>query len=179
MELSSVYDTGIHPMQQSYSSPPRIEGVQLDQLAVHSDEGGSFIELCRVDQGKLQGLPDFEILQSNYSRVMPGAIKAWHMHLNQEDVWFVSPWDSLLVALYDLRDDSPTVGTLMRFTMGSGRASRLYIPRGVAHGCMNVTTAPVTMQYFVNQRFDPLNPDEYRYPPCALTREVVWEMTHG
>jgi dTDP-4-dehydrorhamnose 3,5-epimerase len=158
---------------QSYRKKPVIEGVQLLDLALFSDEGGAFAEVARLNrEGRLEAWPDFQPRQVSYSQVLPGAIKAFHLHYRQEDLWYVCPSDRLLVGLVDTREGSPTEGLHMRLTLGAGRGRLLLIPRGVAHGCANLTGAAATLLYFTNAQFDPDNPDEQRLPSDLLdTRE--------
>ena len=101
-----------------------------------------------------------------------------HLHYNQEDVWFIMPYDRLLIGLFDARKDSPTYNQTMRFVMGAGRAQALYIPRGVAHGLANVWQQPANMIYFVNQCFDAKDPDERRLP-WDILGEDFWEIKKG
>lgn len=164
---------------QEYGKGPRIEGVQILDLRLMQDDGGSFAELVRFDEsGHLLQIPEFQVRQSSYSQVLPGAVKAFHLHYNQEDVWFVPPSDRLLIGLIDVREASPTCGQSMRFVMGGGKAQLLYIPRGVAHGCGNLGTSPCTILYYVNQHFNLDNPDEHRLPWDVLG-EPFWQITQG
>ena len=172
-EFQSVVST------QEYTSRPRIEGVQIIDLRLMNDDGGSFAELVRFDEeGCLLAVPQFKVRQSSYSLVLPGAIKAFHLHYNQEDVWFVPPTDRLLIGLIDARKDSPTYNQSMRFVMGGGKAQLLYIPRGVGHGCANIGTEPATILYYVNQHFDLDDPDERRLPYDMLGTDF-WQITQG
>lgn len=150
---------------QSYSKKPTIEEVKIIEVKNFSAEDGYFMELLRSSNAKANlDIPDFEIKQVNYSKLLPKAIKGWHIHYNQEDIWFIPPDDIVMVGLVDLREDSPTKGTQMRIIMGNHKSSLLYIPRGVAHGCVNLTGKPATVIYFTNQHFNPENPDEQRLP---------------
>src|SRR5438445_831711 len=82
---------------QDYAKKTLIEGVQLINLNLFVDDGGALAEIVRLDdQGRLQVFPEFQVKQSTYSQVLPSAIKAFHLHYNQEDVWFVLPTDRLL-----------------------------------------------------------------------------------
>jgi dTDP-4-dehydrorhamnose 3,5-epimerase len=47
----------------------------------------------------------------NYSVLDPLAIKAFHLHARQTDVWYVPPSDKLLLVLADVRKGSPTEGS--------------------------------------------------------------------
>src|SRR5882757_9615753 len=131
---------------QDYSKKTVIEGVQLINLNMFVDDGGSLAEIVRFDDnGNLQILPEFKVRQTTFSQMLPGTIKAFHLHYNQEDVWFIMPYDRLLIGLFDCRKDSPTFNKSMRFVLGAGRAQVLYIPRGVAHGLANVWQHPSNM----------------------------------
>jgi len=164
---------------QDYSKAPRIDGVKIIDLRLMIDDGGSFAELVRFDEnGNLEAIPEFKVRQSSYSLVLPGAVKAFHLHYNQEDVWFVPPTDRLVIGLVDARKDSPSYKTAMRFVMGGGKAQLLYIPRGVGHGCANVGTQPSTILYYVNQQFNLENPDERRLPWDAAGTDF-WDVTKG
>ncbi len=164
---------------QDYSKKPTIEGIQLLNLNLFIDDGGALAEIIRLDdQGNLQLFPEFKVRQSTFSQVMPGVIKAFHLHYNQEDVWFVMPYDRLLVGLLDARKDSPTYQSSMRIVMGGGRAQLLYIPRGVAHGMANPWDKTASMVYFVNQCFNPSSPDEHRLPWDSLG-EDFWQIRKG
>lgn len=164
---------------QEYGRRTPIEGVKLIDLRLMIDDGGSFAELVRFDEhGHLEAIPEFQVRQSSYSQVLPGAIKAFHLHYNQEDVWFVPPTDRLLIGLIDARKNSPTYNQSMRFVMGGGKAQLLYIPRGVGHGGGNIGTHPATILYYVNQQFSLNDPDERRLPWDMLGKEF-WELTQG
>ncbi len=164
---------------QEYPKRVLLEGVQIIDLRLLNDDGGSFAEVVRFDgNGRLLQIPAFQVRQSSYSQVLPGAIKAFHLHYNQEDVWFVPPTDRLLIGLVDARAASPTTGQTMRFVMGGGKAQLLYIPRGIGHGCANLGTAAATILYYVNQHFDIADPDERRLPWDMLGADF-WEITQG
>lgn len=164
---------------QDYSKKTTIEGVQLINLNLFVDDGGCLAEIVRLDDdGNLKLLPEFKVRQSTFSQMLPNTIKAFHLHYNQEDVWFIMPTDRLLIGLFDARKDSPTYKQTMRFVLGAGRAQILYIPRGVAHGLANVWQKPAHMIYFVNQHFDANNPDEHRLPWDTLG-EDFWHIKKG
>ena len=164
---------------QDYTRRPRIEGVKLVDLRVMNDDGGSFAEIVRLNEdGCLEAFPEFKVRQSSYSQVLPGAVKAFHLHFRQEDVWFVPPSDRLLVGLFDPRKESSSGGASMRIVLGAGKAQLLYIPRGVAHGVANLWSAPGTVLYFVSQQFSSSDPDERRLPFDILGGDF-WSITPG
>jgi dTDP-4-dehydrorhamnose 3,5-epimerase len=110
--------------------------------------------------------------------MLPGTIKAFHLHLNQEDVWFVPPHERLLVVLSDQRAASPTRGVMMRFVLGADKSRLVYIPRGVAHGAANLWQVPASIIYVVNQQFNIEAPDEGRLPWDFVGRDV-WKIAQG
>lgn len=163
---------------QSYSSARRIDGVKLVEQRRFTEDGGSFAELLRLNGGQSPVFEGFEVKQVNCSDMEPGTIKAWHLHFQQEDVWFVPPTSKLLVGLWDVRAESATKGATMRLVLGDGKAQLLYIPRGVGHGAANITACRQTLIYFVNNQFDAAQPDEHRLDAFALGREF-WQISVG
>ena len=148
---------------QDYSKKKVIDGVKIVEVKKFSGEDGTFEELTRMNEsGNLESFPDFKVRQINRSKILHGAIKAWHLHLNQEDIWYVSPEDHMIMGLWDLRNDSNTKDLKMRVVLGAGASKLVYVPRGVAHGVVNVGKKPATIIYFVNQQFDLNDPDEKR-----------------
>jgi dTDP-4-dehydrorhamnose 3,5-epimerase len=163
---------------QNYFGKNQIEGVKIIPLKRFVDCGGSFSEIMRFDKDTPIEFKGFDLKQANYSEILPGAIKAGHYHLNQEDIWFVPPSSRVLVGLKDLRDGSKTYEVVQRLIMGDGHASLLFIPRGVLHGVANLWQKPASLIYFVNQNFDPKKPDENRLPPEEFGKNF-WEIAKG
>lgn len=93
---------------QDYSRAQEIEGVEFVQLRRFNDDGGAMTELGRLDGGAHKDLPGFEVRQVNFSVVEPLAVKAFHLHKRQTDVWYVPPADKMLLVLADVRAGSPT-----------------------------------------------------------------------
>ncbi len=165
---------------QPYGPSPTIDGVQLVELKRYHDDGGSMTELGRLVNGHLEAFPDFTVRQINYSVMEPGAIKAFHLHSRQTDVWYVPPSDRLLMVLLDMRKGSPTEGLRMRFMLGNGASRLLRIPPGVAHGVRNLGPSTGRIIYCVDVHFspDPSLCDEGRLP-WDYAGVDVWEMTRG
>jgi dTDP-4-dehydrorhamnose 3,5-epimerase len=105
-----------------------IEGVVLKELTTQFDDRGFFREIIRETDSFFEHFG-----QWSHSLMYPGSAKAWHIHTRQTDWWYVI--GAIKVALFDLREGSPTTGTLMEFFMGDAQATCLKIPPGVAHGC--------------------------------------------
>ncbi len=165
---------------QSYGPTPSIDGVELVELRRFADDGGSLTELARLADGRAQGLAGFTLRQINYSELEPGAIKAFHLHARQTDVWYVPPTDRMLLVLIDVRQGSTTEGTRMRLTLGAGASRLVRIPPGVAHGVRNLAPAAGRIVYFSDVHFspEPATSDEGRLP-WDYAGTDVWDVTRG
>jgi dTDP-4-dehydrorhamnose 3,5-epimerase len=161
---------------QQYDVERAIEGVEIVELKRFNDDGGSMVELLRLD-GSSSGFDGFELRQVNYSCVQPDVIKAFHLHRQQTDLWFVRPEDRLLLVLVDVREGSPTADRQLRTVLGDGKATLVRIPPGVAHGCRNLGSRPASVIYFTDRHFErePDRCDEGRLP-WDLVGEEVWNV---
>jgi dTDP-4-dehydrorhamnose 3,5-epimerase len=164
---------------QEYANKEKIAGVEILVSNWFSTTDGNLAEILRYDSGQIQGIAqDFVLRQINWSFVTPGAIKGYHYHQHQKDVWFCPPYDRLIVNLHDLREDSPTFDQHQTLVLGAGKNMILVIPEGVAHGCSNPYEKPATLFYVVNQQFDPANPDEQRLS-WNTWGEDIWMVEKG
>lgn len=150
---------------QKYGAKPAIDGVLLIPVKHTVTEDGDFSEILRVaENGEFKEIPGFFIRQINRSLLFPGAIKGWHLHLSQDDLWYVPAQSHLLIGLWDVRKGSKTAGVTQRIIVGNGKETLVYIPKGVAHGGANVSNKPAHIIYVTNVVFDKDNPDEHRIP---------------
>ena len=165
---------------QAYGGAPHIDGVQLVELKRFSDDGGTMTELARLTEGRPEAFAGFTVRQVNYSEVEPGAVKAFHLHLRQTDIWYVPSSDRMLVVLLDARQGSPTEGARMRVVLGDSASRLLRIPPGVAHGVRNVGPTTGRVVYFTDLHFsaEPSSCDEGRLP-WDFAGADVWEATRG
>jgi dTDP-4-dehydrorhamnose 3,5-epimerase len=165
---------------QSYGAAPVIDGVALVPLTRHTDDGGALTELARLTDGRAEGVAGFTVRQVNFSELAPGAIKAFHLHVRQTDVWYVPPGDRMLIVLVDVRQGSTSEGARMRFVLGDGASRLLRIPPGVAHGVRNLGTQTGRIVYFTDLPFsaEPSSCDEGRLP-WDFAGADVWEVTRG
>jgi len=163
--------------KQDYGAKKRIEGVEIVELKRFNDDGGSMTELGRLDAGVHKQLPGFTVRQVNYSVLDPMAIKAFHLHAKQTDVWYVPPSDKLLLVLADVRKGSATEGVVMRFVIGDGNSRLVRIPPGVAHGCRNLrASGPTAIIYFVDLQFSPGEDTDEGRLPWNHFGEEIWDV---
>lgn len=176
MDLLEKYDNNL--TTQDYSQDEGIEGVQIIPIKRFNDESGSLTELVRLNQGKAENIPDFQLKQINFSVLDGKMIKAFHVHKKQTDIWFVPPNNKVLLLLADLRKDSPTAENHMRIILGDGNSRLVTIPPGIAHGCKNLAQESAEIIYLVNNKFDPDpdNCDELRLPWDIFGKDV-WSVS--
>lgn len=154
---------------QTYGNKPTIEGVSVINLKNFVGEDGDLSEVIKItEEGNVEGFPGFKIVQINRTKLYPGAIKGWHLHFKQDDLWHVLPSSHIIVGLWDLRNSSKTKGAVMRIALGGDESKLLFIPKGVAHGSVNVSKKVAEVLYFVNQQFNVNDPDEKRLPWDSL-----------
>ncbi len=165
---------------QDYSPAPEIDGVQVVDLKRFHDDGGSFTELGRLQGGLHAAFPGFEVRQVNYSELDPGAVKAFHLHRRQTDIWFVPPGDKMLLVLLDVRAPSRSRNVHRRLVLGDGTSRLVRIPPGVAHGVKNLALTPGRILYFVDAQFSPAPDqcDEGRLP-WDFAGPGIWEIVRG
>lgn len=126
-----------------------IQDVVLKPLVAHCDDRGFFMEVLRESD------PFFTRFgQSSFSVMYPGAVKAWHWHRRQDDIWFLVS-GMAQVGLHDLREDSPTRGQTDVLYLGEHNRQVLFIPHGVAHGYRPLGTTPAVLVYYTTHAYDP------------------------
>lgn len=165
---------------QDYKPKKSIEGLEIVPLKRFNDDGGSMTELARLDGGMVQGLKGFQALQVNFSVMEPLAIKAFHLHKRQTDVWYVPPSDKLLLVVADARKGSSTEGLVQRIVLGDGNSRLVRIPPGVAHGAKNLRpAAPSIIIYFVDVQFSTDEQCDEGRLPWDHFGPRVWDVERG
>ncbi len=163
---------------QTYEPKPKIEGFEIIDLPHFVDDGGMFIEIARLTGGEHDWFHGTEAAQISFSEMQPDVTKAFHLHYNQDEIWFIPPTSRMLIGLVDIRETSSTKDTEMRFVMGGGKAKAFRIPRGVAHGVRNIGDQPGFIVYMVSQQFKRETPDEHRLP-WDFRGSDFWDVTKG
>ncbi|MBV8195947.1 MAG: dTDP-4-dehydrorhamnose 3,5-epimerase family protein [Candidatus Dormibacteraeota bacterium] len=148
----------------------RIHDVMVKTLVRHADERGFFTEQLkrgdRDDEGR-PFIPEQPFAQMSRSLAYarggnpPELIKAFHWHSRQWDYWDIAQGDARVV-LVDLREESPTAGTIQTLMLGEHSPRMLAIPPFVAHGYQCVSSRDVLLTYYVTEPYNPREPDEGR-----------------
>lgn len=127
-----------------------IEGVVIKKVVKHGDERGFFAELIKSGEETFH-----EVLQTSYSETKPGVIKAWHIHPYWE-VWCIVKGQAM-VALHDMRPDSPTKGQTNVIMTGEDNMMVIAIPGEVAHGYLPLGPGPMGIIYHASEAYNPNN----------------------
>ena len=166
---------------QDYGPRPQIEGLEIIDLRRFNDDGGAMTELARLSDGKLAGVEGFVARQVNYSTMDPQAIKAFHLHDRQTDVWYVPPSDKLLLCVGDVRAGSPSEGVVQRIVLGRRELPpRAHPARAwptARRTCASTATSAII--YFVDVQFSVGEDcDEGRLPWDHFGTEI-WDVERG
>ena len=120
----------------------RIHDAVAHPLRVNRDASGSLVEILRTDWPDMYEDGERPFAQTYYSTTPSGLARdetEWHVHKHQEDRFVVAAGD-LILALWDGRSGSPSVGTLDLLPMGESQSDdaqySVLIPREVHHGFM-------------------------------------------
>ena len=143
-----------------------IDGVSVDTLRQIRDERGAIFHMLRSDD------PAFERFGEIYfSLVHPGWVKGWHLHTRMTLIYAV-PVGSVLIALYDAREDSPTKGRVLEVRTGEDDYKRVRIPPGVWNGFVNMGDRDAVV---ANCATIPHDPNEIRrLPPTDPSIPYRW-----
>ena len=148
-----------------------IAGVSVTPLRQIVDERGKIMHFMRKDD------PSFDKFGEVYfSQVMPGAIKAWHLH-TEMDLNYAVVSGRIKLVLYDPRDGSATRGELMELFLSPENYQRVHVPHGVWNGFKGVGTEAALV---VNCATIPHDPGEIkRMDPFDKSIPYDWSLKHG
>jgi dTDP-4-dehydrorhamnose 3,5-epimerase len=120
------------------------DGVIVTRLTPHPDDRGVFTEVWRAEWST-ETVP----VQWNVVRSGSNVIRGMHVHVIHDDYVFVA-MGRAVIAVLDLRDDSPTVGVCETVVLDGNDG--ITIPHGVAHAFH--FTEPSIHVYSVSHYFD-------------------------
>ncbi len=144
--------------QASDGTEGLIDGVTVRPLTLLPDDRGHFAEVFRVTDPVAER---FDFAQTSLTATRAGVIKAFHYHLEQDDI-FLPVSGTARIALVDFRTGSPTKGFANSIFAGALYPKAVRIPAGVAHGYEVMPGDDLVMVYYTNRIYNPS--DEYRVP---------------
>jgi dTDP-4-dehydrorhamnose 3,5-epimerase len=148
-----------------------IDGVRVVPLRQIVDERGKIMHMLKSTD------PHFiRFGEIYFSTAWPGTIKAWHIHKTMTVNNAVLCGRAKLV-MYDLREDSPTKGTLQEVFMGEDNHVLVQIPPGIANGYKAYGDKQVIL---ANCATEPHRPEEMgRLDPMTPEIPYDWALRHG
>jgi dTDP-4-dehydrorhamnose 3,5-epimerase len=167
-------EKGLGDIINSPEAPGLIEGVRIEPLSLYPDDRGYFLEILRAGQGLVAGF-GARTMQVSAAYNYPGAIKAFHYHLSQTDV-FTPVLGLLQVALVDLRQGSPTFGRRNTIYSGPLRLWQILIPPGVGHGYKVAGVEPALLVYATDRFYNPRDEGRIAYNHPDINYD--WEIQH-
>lgn len=165
---------GIGQIILSPDSKHLITGVTVSPFAIWPDDRGYFLEVARIGQGLVKDYPP-ATTQVSAALTYPGAIKAFHHHKVQTDVWAVVQ-GMFQVALVDLRPDSPTFGVKNTLYVGQMRPWQILIPPGVGHGYKVIGVTPAMLVYLTDRLYNPADEGRIAHDEPGINYD--WELQH-
>jgi dTDP-4-dehydrorhamnose 3,5-epimerase len=140
--------------------PMQIAGVQLLELGNILTRSGWMLEVFRADWPAAGTSP----LQVNYVQLSPNGVTDWHCHDRQTDR-LVGVGGAIKLALWDMRDGSPTKGMTDIFRIGAIRPVMVVVPPGIWHALRNECGEPAGYLNVVDQLYCYDDPDNRRLAP--------------
>jgi dTDP-4-dehydrorhamnose 3,5-epimerase len=147
-----------------------IAGCVATPLQLNADDRGHLIELMTTrDCGEVAPIVHvYQVFAESLS------VRAWVYHAKQSDrLAFTN--GTFTIALFDLREESPTYRKLVTLTAGARSPVLLTIPPLVAHGVQNIGSDIASFVNFPTAVYDPRDPDKYRLPPDSLLIDFEWK----
>lgn len=150
-------------------SYPLIKDVVAYPLKVNSDERGILVESLKKNWDQVYDSRLRPFAQCYYSITRPGTardVDRWHYHPTAQEDRFVVIKGDIIVALFDLRQESKTYGTLNLFAMGESQGDDgqylLLIPVNVLHCFKNTGNKEAILLNFPTKLYD--SKEEGRIP---------------
>ncbi len=167
-------EKGIGAVITAPDSRDLIAGVSIRQYALWPDDRGYFLEVARMGRDLVAEFPA-ETTQISTAMSYPGAIKAFHFHQRQTDVWTAAV-GVLQVALVDLRHGSRTFGLRNTMYVGALRPWQILVPPGVGHGYKVIGMNPAVLVYMTDRFYDPSDEGRLAYDDPRINYD--WEIQH-
>jgi dTDP-4-dehydrorhamnose 3,5-epimerase len=136
-----------------------IHGVKMRSAITQLDERGTLCEIFNPTWDFVPFTPAHVYIVS----FLPGIVKGWAVHYEQEDLYFFNN-GRLLTVLYDDRKESPTYGKINELYFSEYNRGLLNIPPGIYHATKNVGTVEATLINLPNKLYNYSTPDKYRLP---------------
>ncbi len=134
-----------------------IHDILVYPLKVNRDESGILIETLRSDWSQIYG-DGREFAMQYFSVTSSGVARdeeVWHIHPTKQEDRFLVAYGSIVTAVADNREGSPTKGLINLFHMKSDdKPFIVLIPKGTLHGFMVASATPAVLLNFPTTLYD-------------------------
>ncbi|OGH19950.1 MAG: hypothetical protein A3D74_00745 [Candidatus Levybacteria bacterium RIFCSPHIGHO2_02_FULL_37_13] len=135
-----------------------IKDVLLYPLKINKDKSGVLVETLRTDWKEIYG-KGREFMMQYYSITAPGIARdedVWHYHPTVQEDRFLVVQGSIIVAIADNKENSPTKGVLNLFYMQADKDPYiLLIPKETLHGFLVVSGISGILLNFPTALYNP------------------------
>jgi dTDP-4-dehydrorhamnose 3,5-epimerase len=152
--------------------PTAIDGLLVVRWPTHADDRGWFRQAHQ--QGELEAVLGRQVTwrQTNHARSAPGVLRGFH----------AEPWDkcvyvtrgTVMAAVADIREDSPTFAHVETFHLGDppGEHLALFISEGLANSYCSYGDGDVDYLYQVSEEYHPVDKRSIAWDDADLA--VPW-----
>lgn len=170
--------------QKNQKNKKLIKDILLHPLKINQDEsGGILVETLRTDWQNVYG-KDREFFMQYYSVTPSGVARdenVWHYHPSYQEDRFLVAQGSIVTAVADYREESPTFGTLNLFFMDALIDPYiLLIPKKTLHGFMVVSKESAILLNYPTGLYNPKEEGRINYEEANIkTPEgefFTWDM---
>lgn len=159
--------------QKLETSKELINGVVIKELKSIIDGRGDVIELWSLPWVEKE---NFVVPKHSYQSATDyGVVKCWHLHEKHIDQFTVTR-GKLQVVLADIREESPTFGSVNSIILGTGQPRLIKIPQGILHGWKSLAQPETIVINYQSEIYDPGDEFKFRWD-CILSD--VWEPKNG
>jgi dTDP-4-dehydrorhamnose 3,5-epimerase len=149
----------------------QIDGVVVHPLRQILDERGKVMHMLKARDEHFRGFGEIY-----FSMVMPGAVKAWHLHKRMV-ISYAVPIGHIKLVLFDDREGSRSKGVVEEHFLGADNYALVQVPAFVWNGFKGYGTEPALVANCASIEHDP---DEIvRLDP--MKNDVVpydWSLRH-
>lgn len=156
----------------SASNYPLIHDALIRNLVVNSDPRGTLTEILKTDWKDFYHAQQRPFAQTYFSVTKAGVARDladWHFHPGGQIDRFSVISGNMVVAIYDIREKSPTKNTLNLFLLGDclnyKQQYTVLVPPRTLHGFVVVGKKPAILLNFPSRLYDP--EEEWRLPFSA------------
>lgn len=141
---------------------PLIHDVIVHPFKVNRDPRGTLTEALKTTWEDVYNQKDMPFSQMYFSETEPGVardVSEWHVHPGGQRDRFFTIAGTIVTAVFDNRENSPTKGTVNLFLMGETKNDigqyLLVIPKNTYHGYVVVSDKRAILANFPTKLYDP------------------------